>query len=221
VGRFPLIAAAGMLRAQSFLIDGEAVACDGDGLPEFDRLRYRRQDGRVFLFAFDLIELNGRDFRREPLEVCKRALAAVLRIKAGAGTSSMTIATTCRQRLSSVRLQARLRGVVSKRLDSAYRSARSRDWLKVTNPNAPAVKREAEEDWQVEVAITMGTMSGVLLRRIKPARPFRGSGRRFRCFRLRARSEFAVVLCALERFRGPPVSAAKTGVRHGLESNRR
>jgi bifunctional non-homologous end joining protein LigD len=37
-GRFPLIAeAAGMLRARSFLIDGEAVACDGDGLPVFDR----------------------------------------------------------------------------------------------------------------------------------------------------------------------------------------
>jgi hypothetical protein len=36
-----------MLRARSFLIDGEAVACDGNGLPVFDRLRYRRQDGRV------------------------------------------------------------------------------------------------------------------------------------------------------------------------------
>src|SRR5262249_31735531 len=61
-GRFPLIAAAaGMLRARSFLIDGEAVACDGDGLPVFDRLRYRRQDGRAFLFALDLLELNGRD----------------------------------------------------------------------------------------------------------------------------------------------------------------
>jgi hypothetical protein len=28
-----------------------------------------------------------------------------------------------------------------------YRSGRSRDWLKMKNPNAPAVKREAEEDW--------------------------------------------------------------------------
>jgi ATP-dependent DNA ligase len=41
-GRFPRIAAAAeTLRARSFLIDGEAVACDGDGLPVFDRLRYR------------------------------------------------------------------------------------------------------------------------------------------------------------------------------------
>jgi ATP-dependent DNA ligase len=51
---------------RSFLIDGEAVACDGDGMPVFDRLRYRRQDGAVFLFAFDLLELEGRDLRREP-----------------------------------------------------------------------------------------------------------------------------------------------------------
>jgi hypothetical protein len=58
---------------------GKAVACDGDGVPVFDRLRYRRQDGRVFLYAFDLLELNGRDMRREPLEVRKSALAGVLR----------------------------------------------------------------------------------------------------------------------------------------------
>lgn len=67
--RFPLIAqAASALKARSFLIDGEAVACDGDGMPSFDRLRYRRADGDVFLYAFDLIELGGDDLRREPLE---------------------------------------------------------------------------------------------------------------------------------------------------------
>ena len=38
-------------------------------------------------------------------------------------------------------------GVVSKQLDSPYRSGRSRHWVTVKNPNAPAVKREAEEDW--------------------------------------------------------------------------
>jgi hypothetical protein len=40
-----------------------------------------------------------------------------------------------------------LEGIVSKRKDSAYRSGRSPDWLKFKNPDAPAVKREAEEDW--------------------------------------------------------------------------
>jgi ATP-dependent DNA ligase len=37
--------------------------------------------------------------------------------------------------------------IVSKRKDSPYRSGRSPDWLKMKNPDAPAVKREAEEDW--------------------------------------------------------------------------
>ena len=36
---------------------------------------------------------------------------------------------------------------MSKRVCSTYRSGRPRDWLKMKNPNAPAVKREAEEDW--------------------------------------------------------------------------
>ena len=40
-----------------------------------------------------------------------------------------------------------LEGIVSKRKDSAYRSGRSPDWLKMKNVDAPAVKREAEEDW--------------------------------------------------------------------------
>jgi ATP-dependent DNA ligase len=38
-------------------------------------------------------------------------------------------------------------GIVSKRLGSIYRRGRSPLWLKVMNPKAPAVTREAEEDW--------------------------------------------------------------------------
>jgi bifunctional non-homologous end joining protein LigD len=40
-----------------------------------------------------------------------------------------------------------LEGIVSKRGDSSYRSGRSPRWIKSKNPNAPAVKREAEENW--------------------------------------------------------------------------
>jgi bifunctional non-homologous end joining protein LigD len=38
-------------------------------------------------------------------------------------------------------------GIVSKRRNSPYRSGRSPDWIKSKNPDAPAVKREADEDW--------------------------------------------------------------------------
>jgi ATP-dependent DNA ligase len=40
-----------------------------------------------------------------------------------------------------------LEGIVSKRLGSRYRSGRTSDWLKFKNPEAPAVIREAEEEW--------------------------------------------------------------------------
>jgi ATP dependent DNA ligase domain len=77
--RFSLIVeAVARLRARSLILDGEAVACDAHGMPSFARIRYRRHDGSVFLYAFDLLELNGDDLRRDPLEVRKATLASVL-----------------------------------------------------------------------------------------------------------------------------------------------
>src|SRR5262245_33866917 len=149
--RYPLIAAAvGALRVRSCLIDGEAVACGDDGLPAFDHLRYRRADGTVFLFAFDLLELDGRDLRREPLEVRKATLASLLR-RAGAGVRlNEHLAHEDGNVVFRHACKLGLEGVVSKRLGSVYRSGRSPDWLKMKNPEAPAVKREAEEDWGKE-----------------------------------------------------------------------
>jgi bifunctional non-homologous end joining protein LigD len=70
--RFPLIVEtlAG-LRSRSCIIDGEAVACDDNGVASFNLIRYRRHDDSAFLYAFDLIELNGDDLRHDPLEVRK------------------------------------------------------------------------------------------------------------------------------------------------------
>ncbi|HEX5851650.1 MAG TPA: hypothetical protein VFY36_01030 [Solirubrobacteraceae bacterium] len=145
--RFPLIveALAG-LRSRSVILDGEAVCCDENGMPSFDRLRHRHHDASVFLYAFDLIELNGDDLRREPLEVRKATLAPVLsraapglRLNEHIEADGPTVfAHACRMGLE---------GIVSKRKNSTYRSGLSRDWLKSKNPACPAVKRETEEDW--------------------------------------------------------------------------
>jgi bifunctional non-homologous end joining protein LigD len=55
--RFPLIVeAVAKLRSQSCIIDGEAVVCGDDGIASFDRIRNRRHDADVFMWAFDLIE---------------------------------------------------------------------------------------------------------------------------------------------------------------------
>ena len=74
--RFPLIVEAlAKLRSRSCIIDGEAVACSKDGIACFDHIRYRRHDGRVFLYAFDLIEcgvIRSRCARRR-LPACSDA----------------------------------------------------------------------------------------------------------------------------------------------------
>jgi ATP-dependent DNA ligase len=78
--RYPLIVeAVQALKVRSCLIDGEAVACDENGLAVFARLREKRIDQQVFLYAFDLLELDGKDLRREPIEVRKATLASILR----------------------------------------------------------------------------------------------------------------------------------------------
>jgi bifunctional non-homologous end joining protein LigD len=72
------------LRSLSCIIDGEAVARDDNGVASFDLVRHHRANERIFLYAFDLIELNGDDMRRDPLEVRKATLRSML-AKAGLG----------------------------------------------------------------------------------------------------------------------------------------
>jgi hypothetical protein len=49
--------------------------------------------------------------------------------------------------LSSLACKLGWEGIVSKRLGSLYRAGRSQRWLKIKERAAPAVRREAEEDW--------------------------------------------------------------------------
>ncbi len=144
--RFPVIAeAVARLRATSCIIDGEAVVCGQDGIAVFDLLRYRRNDFSAFMWAFDLIEMDGDDLRREPLEKRKETLARVL-ARANAGlrlndhlehaNGPHVFEHACRMGLE---------GIVSKRKGSPYRAGRTLDWMKAANPNAPAVMRRAQE----------------------------------------------------------------------------
>jgi bifunctional non-homologous end joining protein LigD len=145
--RFPLIfEALTALKASTCLIDGEAVACDNVGLPVFERLRGRRDDRRAFLYAFDLIELDGEDLRHEPIERRKAALAKLIR-RAKTGLVLNEHIDEPGDIVFRHACAMGLEGIVSKRLGSPYRSGRSRHWIKSKNPKHPAVKRETEEDW--------------------------------------------------------------------------
>jgi bifunctional non-homologous end joining protein LigD len=136
--RFPLIVdALARLRSRSCIIDGEAVACDDNGVASFDLIRHHRANESIFLYAFDLIELNGDDLRRDPLQVRKATLASILaKARPGIrfnehveGDGATIFAHACKMGLE---------GIVSKRKGSPYRSGRSPDWLKMKNPGAPA-----------------------------------------------------------------------------------
>jgi bifunctional non-homologous end joining protein LigD len=134
------------LRSRSCIIDAEAVACDDNGVASFNLIRYRRQDDSTFLYAFDLIELNGDDLRHDPLKVRKATLASIA-AKASPGIRFNEHMEGDGPTVFAHACKMGLEGIVSKRKDSAYRSGRSPDWLKMKNLDAPAVKREEEEDW--------------------------------------------------------------------------
>jgi bifunctional non-homologous end joining protein LigD len=77
--RFPLIVEAlERLRASTCILDGEAVACGEDGIALFELIRHWRNGDTAFLYAFDLIELNGNDLRPQPLERRRATLARLL-----------------------------------------------------------------------------------------------------------------------------------------------
>jgi bifunctional non-homologous end joining protein LigD len=110
-------------------------------------LRRRQNEAQAFLYAFDLLELDGTDLRREPIEVRKATLASILRNSRLGVRLNEHLAHDSGPEVFAHACKLGLEGIVSKRLGSTYRSGRSKDWLKFKNPDAPAVKREAEEDW--------------------------------------------------------------------------
>jgi bifunctional non-homologous end joining protein LigD len=71
--------AVGKLPVRSCLIDGEVIVCDQNGLAVFDLIRGHAGKGSAVLCAFDLLELDGRDLRRQPIEIRKAALAKLLK----------------------------------------------------------------------------------------------------------------------------------------------
>jgi ATP-dependent DNA ligase len=145
--RFPFIAmAVAQLRVQSCVIDSEAIVCDDSGLAVFELIRQYRTHASAVHCAFDLLELDGEDLRRLPIERRKARLAKLLR-----GAPSQIILNEHYDSDGAIIYRHAYKlgceGIVSKRLGSLYRSGRTAHWVKVKNPKAPAVTREAEEDW--------------------------------------------------------------------------
>ena len=130
--RFKEIAADAAKALPDCLVDGEVVALDEHGAPDFPALQAALSDGRtgdLIFYAFDLLFEGGEDLRALPLRDRKARLERFLAGQGGrirfvehfeaAGEAVLTSA--CRMQLE---------GVVSKRLDAPYVSGRSGAWTK-------------------------------------------------------------------------------------------
>jgi bifunctional non-homologous end joining protein LigD len=113
----------------------------------FDLIRGHGAVASAVHCAFDLLELDGADMRPAPIEERKSTLAKLLRDAHSSivlnehfdDDGSIIFKHAC---------QLGCEGIVSKRLGMPYHPGRSPHRVKVKNPAAPAVKREAEEDWR-------------------------------------------------------------------------
>ena len=130
--RFPAITrAVEALKVRSAVIDGEAVILDERGRSSFAELQAdldRHGSERAVLYAFDLLFLDGEPLWKKPLEERRLALASIIPKRSaillsedhgGPGADLFRIAC-----------EHELEGIVSKRLDKAYRSGRRTEWLK-------------------------------------------------------------------------------------------
>lgn len=134
----PLVAELRKLDLPPCLIDGEIVAYDKEGNPDFSALQAvlkrghgsQKDSDKLAFHAFDLLELDGRDLAGLPNIERKERLEALL---AGAmppvhvadhviGAGEKLLAAMCR---------AGQEGIISKTIDGRYRSARTRNWVKV------------------------------------------------------------------------------------------
>jgi bifunctional non-homologous end joining protein LigD len=134
------------LPAKSAILDGEIVASDSEGVPDFAKLHRRQAEPTgVHLWAFDLLGLNGRDLRDQPLAKRQARLRALLeRFDCPAVLASQTFDDG----LALLRATEKhgLEGVVCKRRDSPYRSGPCRDWRKV---KTTAWREANQERWRL------------------------------------------------------------------------
>jgi bifunctional non-homologous end joining protein LigD len=106
---------------------------------DFDRLRAalgRKGSRQAFLYAFDLLGLDGQDLRCEPWDTRRVTLASLLRKARDGIRLCEHIDGADGEAVFHRACRMGLEGIIAKRRHRPYRSGRSTDWIKVKNPNA-------------------------------------------------------------------------------------
>jgi bifunctional non-homologous end joining protein LigD len=121
-----------LIKAETAIIDGEIVALDENGMPRFNRLRFKDSHAAIAFYAFDILFLDGQNLTQCPLVVRKAALKQILP-KSNVGRIRYTEYVERHGERLFKRLETlELEGMVAKRKDSVYAGgSRTRLWLKV------------------------------------------------------------------------------------------
>ena len=119
------------IKAASAVVDGEIVVPAADGTTDFSVLQneLKGRSTSIVLVAFDLLYLNGRDIRKEPLV---RRKAELKKIIAGTDVQFSESFEIEGREMFAHACKLGLEGVVSKVRDSAYASGRGNSWVKKT-----------------------------------------------------------------------------------------
>jgi len=114
--------------------DGEIVVLNDKGVPDFGALQNAFDASRtksIAYFVFDAPYLGGFDMRQVPLEDRRQALRGVLAASPSGTVRFSEAFEAPAQSIVASACHLGLEGVIAKRRDSAYRSARSTDWIKL------------------------------------------------------------------------------------------
>ena len=127
---YPLIVEALGELPEGTVVDGEIVALDDSGRPDFNLLQnFRSEASHIHYFVFDLLIYQSRDLSRLPL-VERRKLLKSLKLASGRIRIAEQFKASANDMLAAVR-QQQLEGVIGKRKDSLYESGkRSGAWVK-------------------------------------------------------------------------------------------
>ena len=135
--RFPQIAEAFHDLPADSIIDGEVVALDESGKPDFHRLQhYAAEASRIHYFVFDLLILKGRNLTSLPLSERLDLLKSV-KLHSPRVRISEQFHISAHDMLAAVR-EEQLEGVIGKRSDSLYEAGkRSGAWVNLEAAEAP------------------------------------------------------------------------------------
>ena len=117
------------------MIDGEIVALDHNGAPNFSSLQAALSDGKteaLIFFAFDLLFAEGLDCRRLPLDERKERLRTLLETRKRKSSQIRYVEhfVSGGDAVLQSACKLELEGIVSKKLDAPYRSGRTESWTK-------------------------------------------------------------------------------------------